>query len=193
MVFLALALPAAVIAQALQTQAPPVGFSGTLLKYSDDSVTLRDKDGREVVLAMTPGWTVSRPRTVPSTIIKAGDFIASANKPVDEHTGTSTEVRILETGYRPEFGTHLMAGAGTAMTHGTVTRTSRSGAGVELDVTYPNGSRHLVVPNDVTVTNFDLLARSALEPGMPIGAVGRKGDDGVVRAGRLTLPAASAR
>jgi hypothetical protein len=190
-VFLALTLPAGAFAQALQVQAPPVGFSGALLKYSNDSVTLKDKDGKEVALAMTPGWTVSRPRTVPAVTIKAGDFIASANRPVNDHTGTSTEVRIMEPGYRPEFGTHLMAGADSAMTHGTVTRASRSAAGVELDVTYPDGSRHLLIPDDVKVTNFDLLERRALKPGLQVGAVARRGDDGVLRAGRLTLPAAS--
>jgi hypothetical protein len=180
-------IPVAAIAQ-LQTQAPPTGFSGELVKYAEDSVTLKDKDGKEVIVAMTRGWTVSRPRGLVSSAIKAGDFIASANKVMDDHTGKSTELRILEPGYRPEYGTHLMAQADTAMTHGTVSTVSKAASGVELNVTYPGGSRQLIVPDDVKVTNYDLLDRSVLKPGMKVGAVARKDAAGVLRAGRLTLP-----
>jgi hypothetical protein len=63
---------------------------------------------------------------------------------VDAHTGQSTELRIMEPGYRPEFGTHLMAQTGAAMTHGTVSSARQTAAGVELDVDYPGGSRHLI-------------------------------------------------
>ena len=181
-----LALPVAAM-EPLQVQAPPVGFSGELVKYADESVTLKDKDGKEVVVAMTRGWTVSRPHGVEATAIKKGDFVATANKVVDDHTGQSTEVRIMEPGYRPEYGTHLMGPGGNAMTHGTVTAASKTSAGVELDVTYPGGSRHLVIPGEVKVTDFQLLDRSVLKPGTKVGAVARKGDDGVLRAGRLTL------
>jgi hypothetical protein len=181
-----LAIPVAAVAQ-LQVQAPPVGFSGEVVKFSEDSVTLKDKDGKEVVLGMTRGWTVSRPHGIEATGIKVGDFVATANKVVDEHTGTSTEVRLMEPGYRPEYGTHLMGPGGSAMTHGTVTATSKTAAGVELDVTYPGGSRHLIIPGEVKVTDFALLSRKDLKPGTKVGAVARKGDDGVLRAGRVTL------
>jgi hypothetical protein len=180
-------VPVAAMAQ-LKAQAPPVGFSGTLVSFADDSVTLNDKDGKQVVVAMTRGWTVSRPRGVESSSIKQGDFIASANKPVDERTGRSTELRIMEPGYRPEYGTHMMQGAETAMTHGTVNSAGKTAAGIELDVAYPGGSRHLIVPGDVKVTDYVLLDRSVLKPGTQVGAVARKGEDGVLRAGRLTLP-----
>ena len=182
-----IALPAAAFAQQLQVQAPPTGFNGEIVKYADESVTLRDKDGKEVTVAMTRGWTVSRPVKKPSTAIKKGDFVATANKVVDDRTGESTELRIMEPGYRPEYGTHLMAQGGNAMTHGTVDKASRTGKGVELDVSYPGGSRHLIVPGDMQITDYELLDRKVLKPGTRVGAVARKGDDGVLRAGRLTL------
>jgi hypothetical protein len=180
------ALPVAGLAQ-LRVQEGPVGFAGEVVKISVDSVTLKDKDGKDLVVAMTRGWTVSRPRTVDSGVIKKGDFIASANKVVNDKTGQSTEVRILEAGYRPENGTHLMTQAETAMTHGTVTSAGKTAAGVELDVSYPAGTRHLVVPADVKVTEFVLLSRDLLKPGTKVSGVTRKDDKGVPRAGRLTL------
>lgn len=184
------ALSSASFAQQLQVQAPPKGFSGTLVSFTDDRVVLTDKEGKRVTVAMTPNWTVSRPRKIPSTSIKAGDFVASANKVIDDKTGESTELRIMEPGYRPEYGTHLTAPGGPAMTHGTVQDIKKTATGVELQVTYPDGSRRLVLPGAMQVTESQLLSRSVLQPGIPVGAVARIGPDGVLRAGRLTLNAA---
>jgi hypothetical protein len=180
-------VPIAALAQ-LKAQAGPTGFSGEIVSYAEESVTLKDKDGKEIVVAMTRGWTVSRPHEIKSKDIKSGDFIASANKIVDDKTGKSTEVRVLEPGYRPEFGTHLLAaGSDTAMTHGTVAKASKTANGVELQVTYPDGSRQLIVAPEIKITGYTLLKRDVLKPGTKVGAVARKGEDGVLRAGRLTL------
>jgi hypothetical protein len=73
------------------------------------------------------------------------------------------------------------------MTHGTVDQASKTAKGVELDVSYPGGTRHLIVPGEMQITDFELLDRKVLTPGTKVGAVARKGDDGVLRAGRLTL------
>ena len=183
----ALGLAVPVMSQ-MPVQSPPVGYSGELISYAATSVVLKDKAGQAVTLAMSPGWTVSRPRKVPLSAVKAGDFVASANTVVDDGTGRSTEVRIMEPGYRPEYGTHLMAAqSGTAMTHGTVAATRKAGDAVELSVTYPGGSRRLLVPQEMQVTDFMLLSRDVLKPGTKVGAVARRGEDGVLRAGRLTL------
>ena len=177
------AMPTITLAQA---PPPPTGFSGTLISFNDDTVTLKDKDAKTVVLRMTPGWTVSIARTGDAAAIQPGNFVATANTPVDDTSGTSTELRVLEPGYRPEEGTHGMGGA-NMMTHGTVESASKPNAGVELKVTYPGGSRRIVVPSTVTVTFFDLQDRSTLKPVTAVSGVTRKGPDGVPRAGRLVL------
>lgn len=174
-------------AQRLQVQAPPVGYAGRLLRYSDDSVTLEGEGGKEVQVAMTAAWTVSWPHSMPSSAIKPGDFVATANKVVDASSGQSTELRIMEPGYRPEVGTHLMAQGGNAMTHGTVSSIRQTPAGLELEVAYPGGGRHLLLPGAMQITDYQLLQREVLKPGIKVYAVARKGADGVLRAGRLTL------
>jgi hypothetical protein len=93
----------------------------------------------------------------------------------------------MEPGYRPEYGTHLMGQSGNAMTHGTVDAIKTTAEGVVLDVSYPDGSRHLVLPAGIKITKSDLQKRKVLKPGTQVGAVARKGADGVLRAGRLTL------
>jgi hypothetical protein len=180
-----LPVPALSLAQA---PAPPHGFSGTLVSVAGDSVTLRDRDGKTLVVQMTPGWTVSVNRKVDADAIKAGSFVATQNVPVDANTGKSTEVRILEPGYRPEEGTHAVSATNpNMMTHGTVKSATKAAEGVELEVTYPNGSRHLLVAPGVPVTLSDPLDHSVLKPGVAVGGVTRPGPDGVEHASRLQL------
>lgn len=179
------AIPALSFAQAA---GPPHGFSGTFVSVAGDAVTLKDKDGKTFVVQMTPGWTVSSNRKVDASAIKAGSFVATQNVPVDANTGKSTEVRILEPGYRPEEGTHAVSATNAnMMTHGTVKSATKTANGVELEVTYPGGSRHLVVPADAPITISDPLNHNVLKPGIAIGGVTRTGADGVERASRLQL------
>jgi hypothetical protein len=178
-----LAIPALGLAQ---VPGPPHGFSGSVVSVVGDAVTLKDKDGKTFVVQMTPGWTVSVVRKVDAAAIKAGNFVATQNVPVDAGTGKSTEVRILEPGYRPEEGTHAVSPTNAnMMTHGTVKSARKTSDGVELDVTYPGGSRHLLVPASAPVTISDPLDRSVLKPGVAVGGVTRTGPDGVERASRL--------
>jgi hypothetical protein len=178
-------VPALSFAQAV---GPPHGFSGTFVSAAGDAVTLQDKDGKTFVVQMTPGWTVSVNRKVDVGAIKAGSFIASQNVPVDANMGSSTEVRIMEPGYRPEEGTHAVSATNSnMMTHGTVKSATKTADGVELEVTYPNGSRHLLVAASAPITLSDPLDHSVLKPGVAVGGVTRPGPDGVERASRLQL------
>ncbi len=183
---LVLALPALCIAA--QLPMPPKGFSGTVVSVAGDTVTLKDKDGKTLVVNMTPGWTVSVVRKSDAAAIKAGSFVATQNVAVDANTGRSTEVRILEPGYRPEEGTHAVSPTNAnMMTHGTVKSTAKTADGVTLEVIYPSGSRHLLVASSVPVTLSDPLDRSVLKPGVAVGGVTRPGADGVEHASRLQL------
>ena len=166
---------------------PPSGFAGTLISFSETAATLKDKEGKTIVVQMTPDWTVSVARIGDAAAIKPGSFVATANTVIDGDSGKSTELRVLEPGYRPEEGTHAMGNSNTMMTHGTVESAAKSPAGVELKVTYPGGSRRIVIPPDVTVTYFDLKDRKELTAGVSVSGVTRKGSDGVARAGRLVL------
>ena len=186
---LVLSLPASLqVARAAQDPEPPTGHEGTLVSFDDQRVTLQEADGQAVTVAMTPGWTVSVVRPADNRVIQPGDFVASANTVVDAATGHSTELRILEPGYRPEQGTHPTApGSATLMTHGSVQAVEAGTGEVVLTITYPGGGRRLIVPDGVKVTRSDPLARSVLQPGMRISLVTRRGADGVARAGRVTL------
>ena len=191
-----LAFSAALLAVPMFASAQPApenprGQSGLLVSYTDTDVTLKDKDGKTVVVQMSKGWTVATARPSTPEAIRPGDFVASANVNVDATTGRANEVRLFEPGYRPENGTHGMPGpanANLSMTHATVTKVSKGPDGQELDLVFPDGKRHLIVPATVKVTAFDTHPRSFLKPGVSmVGAVTRRDPDDVWRAGRLTV------
>lgn len=178
-----LSLSALTFAQAVT---PPRGFSGTIVSVNGDTVTLQDKDGKNFIIEMTPGWTVSVNRKSTAADIKPGDFVATQNVPVDDNTGKSTEVRVLEPGYEPEHGTHAVSATNSnMMTHGSVKSITKAADGVELEVAYPSGSRHIIVADGVPVTVSDPQDRSVLKPGVTVSGVTRTGPDGVARASRL--------
>ena len=52
-------------------------------------------------------------------------------------------------------------------------------AGQQLVVTYPGGTRNILVPPGVKVTAYDLKDRATLKPGDWVGAVTRRGPDDV--------------
>jgi hypothetical protein len=166
----------------------PVGHSGPLISFTDESVTLNEK-GKPVVVAMTRGWSVATVRTVRADSIKRGDFIASIYRDIDANTGRSTEARLFEAGYRPEIGAHPMPAPGMSIVHGTVASSTQTSAGQVVDVVYPGGARVLIVPPEARVTTSDLQERSFAKPGMVAGAVTRRGSDDVFRAGRITVTA----
>ncbi len=187
----ALTLAALLLAAPLPAQtapAPPQGISGTVVSVDDDSVVLRQKDGSNATVAMTKGWTVSRPRKATVDELRLGDFVASASKDAGEGRGTANEMRIMEPGYRPEYGTHRLAGTqDVSMSHGFVFGIAKTAAGTEVTVAYPDGRRAIVVPGGMAITVSDLLPRSAAAPGVAFSGVTRPGADGVRRASRLTL------
>jgi len=168
----------------------PVGggghIAGPLVSYTGESATVTGQDGKEVVMPMTRGWTVSRPHQMTIATIKEGDFVATGNQPIDDHTGKCTELRIFEPGYERDYGTKPAQNGGVE-THGTVSEVKETPDGVQLVVQYPGGSRLLIVPAGLKVTRFDLLSRDVLKPGTLVHAVLLKEADGVYRAGRLTL------
>ncbi len=174
------------VAQA-QAVEHPIGHSGALVAYTDADVTVREKDDKVVVVAMSPGWTVVTAREIPLDAIKAGDFVATINTDIDAATGRATELRLFEPGYRPEVGTHAMPQPATSITHGTVAAVRKTDTGLSLDVTYPGGARRIDVPAAVKPIAYDGHPRDFAKPGANVSAVTRRDADGVWRAGRITV------
>jgi hypothetical protein len=174
-----------------QPPAPAAGnfvrVAGVVTAVSSDSVTVKGDDGKVTVLPMVKTWTVVKTRPVDIEAIKPGSFVATANTNLDDKSGKSIELRILEPGSHLGEGSRPMAQPNTTMTNGTV-QTVKKGAGVrELDVSYPGGVRHILVPLDVKVIGALHAPRDAVKPGVIITAIAIKGEDGVARGTRISI------
>jgi hypothetical protein len=173
--------------------APPKGVAGEIVHVAEDRVDLRGKDGVLVTVPMTKGWTLSYAQKAGVEAIKVGQFIGSANQAIGEDRGKANELRVIEAGYQPEYGTHVLSGpnatAQTRMTHGFVFAIAQGEGGLLLQIAYPAGCRMLEVPAALPVTVSVAVDRAMAQPGVAVSAVMRPDQDGVLRASRLTLPA----
>lgn len=193
-VMLAVSTSAALAAEpARVVPEPPRGVAGRIVSVGEESVILLQKDGSKMTVPMTRGWTLSRPREASVAELRLGDFIASASKDAGPDKGVANELRVMEAGYRPEYGTHSIAQPQTSMTHGFVFGIVKGESGTELEIAYPSGRRAILVPEGKAITVFDLLPRGAAVRGVAVEGVTRPGTDGIRRASRLTLPRQSGR
>jgi hypothetical protein len=169
-------------------------ITGTLIAISADGLKVRDATGQEVSLGVAPNVTVVATRPVAKDSIKPGDFVASANLSQTDGVGRSIEMRLFEPGSRAGEGNRPMTQAGAApgqmMTNATVTKVAQTQAGLELDVQYPGGVRHLIVPADVTIIGSYPVDPSTLKAGMPLTATASRGADGGLLATRVQIAAA---
>lgn len=185
----ALALAALLTAGAANAQAPapPVRVNGVVTAISADSVTVKGADGKSTVLPLVRTWTAVVTKPVDIENIKPGSFVATANQNIDEKSGKSIELRIFEPGNKGGEGSRAMAAPNTTMTNGTVQTVKKGAGGRELDVTYPGGVRHIIVPPDVQVIGNMPAARDAVKVGATISANTTKDAEGVLRGTRIAI------
>ena len=190
-------LPSVALAAALfalpalaQPPGPPPAFvraQGVVTAVSADSVSIKGEDGQVTVLPLVPTWTVVGAKPVDVDSIKPGSFVATANTDIDSGSGKSIELRLFEPGNKGGEGSRPMSRPNTTMTNATVTKVTKTDQGREIDVAYPGGVRHIIIPPDVQVIGNFPLDRSAVKPGVTLLAIGAKGPDGVVHATRLQI------
>jgi hypothetical protein len=199
---LAISLPAAsqgTAAPSAPAQPSPQAatrIAGTVTALSNEGLTLRDATGKEVKVGFAPDVAVLAARPISKDDIKPGDFVASANLSETEGVGRSIEMRLFEAGSRAGEGNRPMTQPGAApnqvMTNATVTKVARTAAGLELDVQYPGGSRHLIVPPEVTIVGSYPVDPATLKVGLAVTLTAIPGSDGTLRATRIQISAAPA-
>ena len=160
---LALVMPLASIAQA-----PPGVARGVIVSVDNNTLTLKPADGTTVTITLAKDWTVTLLKPVDVEAIQPGSFIGTAEIPQKNGTGRSLEVHVFPPGVKAgegHYGWDLRKGS--MMTNGTVGKVTAGAKGRELDVTYPNGERKIIVPRGVPIVQFTDGDRSLIKPGIP--------------------------
>jgi hypothetical protein len=161
---------------------------GVVAAVTPASLTVTQKDGKAVTVALAPGWTVAVLKPIPAEAIVPGSFIGTAEMPQADGTGTALEVHVFPPGVKMGEGHYPWDSApGAMMTNGTVGTVSAVGAGRALVVTYPSGSRHIVVPAGVPIVQITPGGAQALiQPGVPVFLVAIPGPGGGLAANAVT-------
>jgi hypothetical protein len=72
------------------------------------------------------------------------------------------------------------------MTNGTVGKVTAGHRGQELDISYPNGQRHVTVPNKVPVVQMGPGDRTMIKPGAHVFIIAAKGQNGGLVTNHVT-------
>ena len=175
------------VAQPAIPPAPTV-VRGNVTAMTDTSLTVKTDKGPQVV-GLTPAWSVAVMKPVAIDAIQPGSFIGTAEMPKkDGSAGTSLEVHVFPPGVKMgegHYGWDLKRGS--MMTNGTVgTVVAGKRGSRELDVTYPTGKRHLIVPASVPVVQIGLGKRDMVKVGTPVFMVVQKTATGMI-AGSVSV------
>ena len=101
--------------------------------------------------------------------IQPGSFIGTSEMPQADGTGLSLEVHIFPPGVKMGEGHYPWDLApGSMMTNGTVGTVTAVPGGRALDVTYPSGTRHIVVPPGAPVVLITKGDASLIQPGVSV-------------------------
>jgi hypothetical protein len=153
---------------------------GVVAAVTPDSLTVTGRDGKPVTVALAPGWMVAVLKPIPAEAIIPGSFIGTTEMPQADGSGLSLEVHVFPPGVKMGEGHYpwdLQPGA--MMTNGTVGTVTAVGAGRALDVTYPSGTRHVVVPAGAPIVQITPGgAQSLIHPGVSVFLVAAPGPGG---------------
>lgn len=176
---LLLALSLSLVPEAYAAEAPPTFLRGVVSAVGSDTVTLQLASGESRVLALAKDCRVSVLKAVEVSSIKPGSFIGSAEMPQKNDTGRSLEVHVFPPGVKAGEGHYPWdLQPGSMMTNGTVGKVVDRPRGLQLQVSYPNGERRLIVPKGTPIVEITPGEPALIKVGVPVFALLVKAADG---------------
>jgi len=184
---------AAVLAAAIAVPAiadtPPAHIRGQVQSLDGDTLVVTPKTGAPITVKLSPHWLVVVVKPISVDAIQPGSFIGTTEVDRPDGSGQSLEVHVFPPGvklgeghYPWDLQPHSM------MTNGTVGTVKPGANGRELDVAFPSGTRHIVVPPDVPIVLMTFAPDHALvKPGAGVFVIGAPQADGTYAAGNVTI------
>jgi hypothetical protein len=168
---------AALLPALAQAQQPPtVRLRGTLEAVSPNRITLRQRNGDKVDLAIAPGLTVTEVYPVTLADIKAGSFVGVGAMPQADGTQRAIAVTLFPEamrgtgeGFRPfDFMPQ------STMTNATVADVAVTPDGQRLQLRYADGQKTIVVPPGVPIVSLRPADRGLLVSGAAVSVTAQE-------------------
>jgi hypothetical protein len=171
------------------TAADRVRVRGTVENLNGDTLNVKGKDGKEVMVMLKPGWAVTGVVKASAADIKPGDFVGIAN----EETATGVAGAIEVVVFPP-----AMKGTGegdrpwdtkpkSSMTNGTVADAVKSVDGPTLTVTYQGKEKKINIPDGTPVVTFGPATKDDVKAGAGVFISGETSGQGMVTADRVIV------
>ncbi len=168
---LSLAAAGLCIAQTMaQAATPTVRLRGTVQSATPGTLTVRERSGEVIELALPDRLVVSEVFPITLADIQPGSFIGTAAVPQADGTQRAIAVTVFPEsargvgeGHRP-FDLQPQS----TMTNATVAEVAAAPAGRQLQLKYRDGEKAIVVPPEAPVVTFRPGDRSLLVPGASV-------------------------
>jgi hypothetical protein len=188
---LALATTCLALAASAQQKAPSrprtVRLRGTLEAVSDTQLTLRERSGQTVQLAVSPKLSVSEVYPVTLADIKPGVFVGVGAMPQADGTERAIAVTVFPEAMRGTGEGHYPFDflPQSMMTNATVAEVAAAPNGEKLQLQFKGGEQTIIVPPQAPIVSFRPSDRSLLVPGAAV-AVSVQEIDGKPTAMRVS-------
>jgi hypothetical protein len=168
---------------------PPTRIRGKITAVAAHSVTIAERNGKTVQIALDEPLSVSTVRPVALSGIAPGSFIGTAARRNADGSFEALEVLVFPEamrgageGFRP-----WDLEPGSSMINATVTGVVEANTGRDLTLTYKDGSNTVRVPPNVPVVTFAPADRSDLKTGAAVFLTAAASAEGKWHTGRITV------
>jgi len=189
-VLAALALAAFAPAVSLAQQPRTVRLRGTIEALSDSRLTLKERSGQRMELALSPTYTVTEVFPIKMEDIKPGSFVGVGGLPLPDGSQRAIAVLLFPEAMRGTGEGHYPFDflPQSTMTNATVAEVAAIPNGQRLELKYKDGAKTIVVPPDAPIVSLRPGERSMVVVGAPVAVTVQEvnGQSTVVRvnAGR---------
>ena len=175
---------------ALWAQQPPVRVRGEIVKVDGNTVTIKGRDGAEIVVKLADNARVSGIVKASLADIKPGSYIGSSALPQADGSQRALHVHIFPEALRgvAEGHTPYDVQPGSTMTNATVAEVASVADAQTLVVKYKDGEKKIVVPSGTPIVTYAPGKMDELTPGAKIIIMAaQKQPDGTLTAGSINV------
>jgi hypothetical protein len=176
-------------------QAPGTRLRGEVEAVNETTMMLKAADGREIKVALAPGFSVGGMAAAKVSDIAKGSFIGVGAKPQADGTLLAVQVVIFPESMRGTGEGHRPWGVlpDATMTNATVADTVSKVDGANLVLSYPGGEQKVAITPEATILMAAPAEASELKPGAQVAMTASRQADGSYSTSRVTVAKAGAK
>jgi hypothetical protein len=169
-------------------QAPADHIRGKVKSLTGNTLLVQEKSGPPVAVKLSDHWSVVVVVPVDPSAIAPGSFIGTSEVDKPDGTGRSLEVHVFPPGVKIGEGHYPWdKKPHSMMTNGTVGKVVASAKGRSLDVSYPGGEKHILVPPNIPVVQITPGKRELVAAGAKVFIIPVRQADGSLLADTLVV------